>query len=102
MASQPWNYFVPYEADAMAALRKLRPREFQNDDSEMAALPGAELVRCFGTTRPTRKMIEDNLVNAAEEDDDLYQSIARGQGFYVVVYKSDEPSEIFFGGYTYD
>ena len=47
-------------------------------------------------------MIEDNLANAAEEDDDLYQNINRGQGFYVVVYKNDKPAEIFVGGYTYN
>ena len=102
MASQPWDYFVPYDADIHTALGKLRPREFRNEDSEMTALTEAELVRSFGTTEPTRRMIEDNMANAADEDDDLYQNIARGQGFYVVVYKDGKPSEIFFGGYTYD
>ena len=102
MSSQPWDYFVPYDADIQVALGKLRPREFQSEYSEITLLPDYELVRCFGTTRPTRKMIEDNLANAAEEDDDLYQNIARGQGFYVVLYKNGEPFEIFFGGYTYD
>ncbi|MGI4790646.1 MAG: hypothetical protein ACRYFS_17565 [Janthinobacterium lividum] len=101
MASQPWDYFVPYNADVQIALGNLRPREFQNDDSEMAALSDTELMRSFGTIKPTRRMIEQNMVNA-EEDDDLYQNIARGQGFYVIVYLNDRPSEIFFGGYTYD
>lgn len=102
MASQPWDYFVPYEVDIVAALKKLRPREFLNDYSEIALLTDMELVRCFGTTKPTRKMIENNLADAAEEDDDLYQNIAREQGFYVVVYKGDKPSELFLGGYTHD
>ena len=102
MASQPWNYFVPYNADIKAALGKLQPREFQNNASEMAALSNVELIRSFGTTEPTRRMIEDNMANAADEDDDLYQNIARGQGFYVVIYEDGKPSEIFFGGYTYD
>ena len=59
-------------------------------------------MRCFGTIRPTRKMVKDNLADAAEEDDDLYQNISRGQGSYVVTYKNDKPFEIFFCGHTYD
>lgn len=102
MGAEPWDYFVPYETDVQAAIRRLRPREFQGDYSDIAPLSDAELVRCFGTTEPTREMIEDNLADAAEEPNDLYQNISRGQGFYVVAYKSGKPSEIFLGGYTYD
>ena len=102
MASTPWDCFAPYEVDVQAALKKLAVREFQGDYEDVNPLSDEELVRCFGTTRPTREMVEDNLANAAEEDEDLYQNIGRGQGFYVVTYKNENPSEIFFGGYAYD
>ena len=132
MGAEPWDYFVPYEADVQAALDKLRAREFragryrgselepatmeealENMDADgtgsildilqvadepdfcsITPLPRDELVRLFGTDQPTRQQIEANL--------DFYEDIERGQGVYVVVYKDDRPSEIFFGGYSYD
>ncbi len=37
-----------------------------------------------------------------EESEELFEDMERGQGVYVVVYDDDEPSEIFFGGYSFD
>lgn len=71
------------------------------DYSAVAPLSDAELIRCFGTTKPTRQMIEDNIAEAYE-DNDLYENISRGQGIYVIAYQNNQPSEIFFGGYSYD
>ncbi len=70
--------------------------------STIVPLSDAELVRCFGTTKPTREMIEDNMAEAADEENDLYENIGRGHGIYVIAYKDDKPSEIFFGGYSFD
>jgi len=53
-----------------------------------------QLLRVFGTERPTREMIEGN--------HDLYEELDRGQGAYVIVYKDGKPSEIFFAGYSFD
>lgn len=59
-----------------------------------ARVPDAELVRLYGTTRPTRAMIESNMPFS----DDL----ERGHGVYIIAYKDDQPDEIFFAGYSFD
>ena len=48
----------------------------------------------FGTTQPTREMIE----SAGE----LPQILDRGVGIFVIVYTLSRRSEIFFAGYSYD
>jgi hypothetical protein len=64
------------------------------DDGAVVPLAHEELIDLFGTDKPTREMIEDN--------DDLFESLERGQGVYVIAYRDDEPSEIYFAGYSYD
>ena len=132
MGAEPWDYFVPYEDDVQKALEKLRQREFRAgryrgaehqpatieeafenmdedgtasildithiaDEAEFFAvvpLPRVDLVRLFGTDKPTREMIERNM--------DFYEDIERGQGVYIVAHQDGKPSEIFFGGYSFD
>jgi hypothetical protein len=132
MGAEPWDYFVPYEEDVQKVLEKLRLREFragryrgaedhpatieeafENMDEDGTAsildithiadepeffavvpLPRLDLVRLFGTDKPTREMIERNM--------DFYEDIDRGQGVYIVAHKDGKPSEIFFGGYSFD
>jgi hypothetical protein len=60
----------------------------------VAALPPARLVELFGTERPSRATIEENM--------DFFDEIERGQGIYIVAYANEQPSEIFFAGYSYD
>ncbi len=48
----------------------------------------------YGTERPTHAMIEGNM--------DFFEDIERGQGIYIIIYKDDVPSEIFFAGYSFD
>ncbi len=132
MGAEAWDYFVPYEADVQAAMEKLREREFRagrfNGSEENPAtidearevadadgtrsildidrvgdepdygvvvpLSSEQLVEYYGTDRPTHEMIEEN--------NEFFEDIERGQGVYIIVYKDDQPSEIFFGGYSYD
>jgi hypothetical protein len=132
MGAEPWDYFVPYEPNIEAALQKLREREFragryrgseenpatieeamENMDADgtgsildmthiadepdffaVSPLPPEELVRLFGTDKPTREMIEEQM--------DFYEDIDRGQGVYIIAYQDGKPSEIFFGGYSFD
>jgi hypothetical protein len=61
----------------------------------VAPLPREGLIELFGTDRPTRRMIEQRML-------DVYENIDRGQGIYVVAYEGNKPSEIFFGGYSFD
>jgi hypothetical protein len=132
MGGEPWDYFVPYEEDVQAALEKLREREFRagrfngsefrpgsiEEAREVADADGTRsildmdgigdepdfgvvvplskerLTELYGTEQPTRAMIEEQF--------DLWEDIERGQGVYVIAYKDGKPSEIFFGGYSYD
>ena len=128
MGGEPWFYFVPYQADVNSALQALRQREFRagrynpvmpmpefpvdadadgtrsildmervSDDPDygsITAVSDEDLVDLFGTSRPTREMIEST--------DDLFEALERGQGVYIVAYRDDKPSEIFFAGYSFD
>ena len=132
MGAEPWEYFVPWEQDIGAALAKLRQKEFEAGrfrNSEMnpgtikeaventgadgtasildvvqvseepdfcsvAPLPRETLFQLYDTDKPTRAMIEANM--------DFYEDIDRGQGVYIITYKDGNPSEIFFGGYSFD
>ncbi|HWE37886.1 MAG TPA: hypothetical protein VG406_15055 [Isosphaeraceae bacterium] len=132
MGAEPWDYFVPYEGDVQAALEKLREREFragrfngaefrpatidearevadadgtrsildidrvgdEPDFGVVVPLPAATLIELYGTDRPSRAMIEAN--------PDFFEDIERGQGVSIIVYEGDRPSEIYFGGYSYD
>jgi hypothetical protein len=57
-------------------------------------LDDARLEELFGTTRPTRAMVEAKR--------DFFELLDRGQGLAIVLYKDDEPDEILFAGYSYD
>ena len=57
-------------------------------------MPPEELLDLFGTEKPTREMVEDNM--------DFFEEIERGQGVCLVVYEEDGPTEIFFAGYSFD
>ena len=64
------------------------------DYDAVAPLDDDALMEFFGTTKPSIDDVEDN--------DDLFDEIERGQGIYIVVYEDDQPSQIFFAGYSYD
>jgi hypothetical protein len=67
----------------------------EKPDYEVAARVSDDTLRdIFGTTKPT---VED-----VEDCEELFEDVERGQGIYVVVYETDEPSHIFFAGYSYD
>jgi hypothetical protein len=59
----------------------------------VAPLPAAVLLDLYGTTRPTREMVEQGADS---------ESIERGQGIYIVCYQEGQPTEIFFAGLSCD
>ncbi len=71
------------------------------DFGAVAPLSNAELKRFFGTEKPTRGMIEN-------KGEDLLLFLqkelgrSRWQGTYIVLYKENEPSELYFIGYSGD
>jgi hypothetical protein len=52
------------------------------------------LEELYGTTEPTREMIENNM--------DFFEGIERGNCIYIIVYKDEKPDEILFAGYSFD
>jgi hypothetical protein len=59
-----------------------------------APVSAVRLREWFGTDRPSHSMLANT--------DELFESLERGQCVYVIVYEADQPSELFFAGYSYD
>jgi hypothetical protein len=84
------------DADADGT-RSILDMERISDDPDYGAvtpLSDDDLVDLFGTSKPTREMIESK--------EELFDALERGQGVYIVAYRDDKPSEIFFAGYSFD
>ena len=66
-----------------------------------------ELVMLFGTSQPSRELLESVLIKQERDfghdpSELFWEQIDRGQGRYIVTYAGSEPSEIFFVGYSFD
>jgi hypothetical protein len=48
----------------------------------------------YGTTRPTREMVEENM--------DFLDELERGQAAYIILYSGNTPTEVLFVGYSFD
>jgi hypothetical protein len=132
VGAEAYHYTVPYEPDIQAALERLRRQVFETkqfhgaqfdppDPEAALALTDAdgtrsildirrisnrpdyfcaaglsedELEDYFGTSQPTEEMVRDC--------DEFWDDMERGQARYVIVYEDDEPSAIFFAGYSFD
>jgi hypothetical protein len=82
------------DADGTRSILDLDHVSDSPDFSAVAPLTCEDLERFFGTEQPTRDMIE--------QSDELWESMERGQGVYLILYKDGQPNEIFFGGYSCD
>jgi hypothetical protein len=132
VGAHAYQYTVPYEPDIQAALEKLRRRVFESkqfngarfnpptpeaafelsgadgtrsilDISRIsfrpdyccaAPLTPSELEHYFGTAKPTEAMVRESA--------DFWEDLERGMARYVILYEGDEPSEIYFAGYSFD
>lgn len=82
------------DADGTRSILDMMSVAATPDYGAVAPVPLEYLMSLFGTDKPTREMIEDS--------DELFEHLERGQGVYIIVYKDDQPSEIFFAGYSFD
>ena len=82
------------DADGTRSILDVSQLSDKPDYDAVAPLDADELMEFFGTIKPTADDVEDC--------EDLFDQIERGQGIYVIVYKNDEPAQIFFAGYSYD
>lgn len=74
-------------------------------------LDDQELTQLFGTTKPTRELLDSALLNPKrdsrlETTELFWDRIGRGEGRYIVIYSGpeagSEPREIFFVGFSFD
>jgi hypothetical protein len=75
------------------------------DFCTVCPLNDQELMQLFGTTKPTRDLLDGALINpkpAHEAAGLFWDGIGRGEGRYIVLYAGSEPCEIFFVGYSFD
>jgi len=63
-------------------------------------MPSEQLVKLFGTDKPTRKMVEDKLGDYELVEHPLVSE--RWQGIYFVVYRDGKPDELYFMGTSGD
>lgn len=82
------------DADGTRSILDMMTVAESADFNAVAPVPDDELMELFGTAKPSREMIE--------ESDDLYEKLERGQGVYIICYRDEQPSEIFFAGYSFD
>jgi hypothetical protein len=61
----------------------------------VSPLTNQQLVTIFGTTKPTREMVTENL-------DQCCDLRRRWEGLYVIAYQDDRPSDICFAGFSGD
>jgi hypothetical protein len=132
MGAEPWDYFVPYEANIQAALQQLREREFRagrfrgselrpvsiddavinmEADGTASILDidhvAAEPEFCAVAPVPADVLVryfgtDQPTHEMVEQNGDLFEDIERGQGVYIVVYKDGAPAELYFAGYSFD
>jgi hypothetical protein len=82
------------DADGTRSILDITRVGTEPDYGVVAPLPDEDLLKWFGTTKPTREQIEDS--------DEFLDDIDRGQGIYIIAHKDGAPSDIYFAGYSYD
>ena len=82
------------DADGTRSILDIENISDEPNFSVAAPLTEAQLEEYFGTVHPTKDMINQNM--------DFLEDIERGHCVYIVVYKENQPDEIFFAGYSFD
>jgi hypothetical protein len=86
--------FADADADGTRSILDLERISDEPELGAVSALDDEAMNNLYGTTRPTREMVEQN--------HDLWEDLDRGLGVYIVLYKNDQPDEIYFAGYSFD
>jgi hypothetical protein len=64
------------------------------DYGAVCRLTPDQLKEFFGTEQPTQEVIE--------KSDEFIESLERGQGVCIVLYRGGKPDGLYFAGYSYD
>jgi len=82
------------DADGTRSILDIERIGDRPDYGVAALLPAARLRELYGTDKPSREMVAQNM--------DFFEEIERGQAIYFILYANSVPSEIFFAGMSYD
>ena len=85
------------EEAAESGTRSILDLDHVSDTPDFCAvtpLDDAALQRLYGTTKPTREMVEENM--------GFFEDVERLHGVYIILYKGGKPHEILFAGYSAD
>jgi hypothetical protein len=82
------------DADGTRSILDILSIADEPDFCVAAPVPDEVLEGLYGTTTPTRQMVEENM--------DFMEDLERGHGVYIILHKNGKPHEIFFGGYSFD
>ena len=89
--------FEDADADGTRSILDMERVSDTPDFGVVTPLAEEVLREVFGTTKPTREMVE------GDGGYDVFESIEeRGQGVYFLVYEDDRPVGIYFAGYSFD
>jgi hypothetical protein len=64
------------------------------DFGAASPLSEEDLEQYFGTAQPTKEMVSRKM--------DFLGAVKRGHCVYIIVFDTEQPDEIFFGGYSFD
>ena len=95
--------FLNTGADGTRSILDMEHVSASPEPGAVSPVPLASLLAIFGTDRPTRPMVERAFrIRDSAALDELIEAIGRGEGRYFVLYRDDEPEQVFFCGYSYD
>ena len=82
------------DADGTRSILDIQAIADEPDFCVAVPLEDDVLQSLYGTTQPTREMIEQNM--------DFLEDVDRGHCVYALAYKNGKPDEILFAGYSFD
>ena len=82
------------DADGTRSILDIEKIGSEPDFGVAAELSPERLNELYGTDKPTREMVAENM--------DFFEDVERGQAIYFLIFKDGKPSEIFFAGMSYD
>jgi hypothetical protein len=82
------------DADGTRSILDIQGVADEPDFCVAAPLPAATLRSLYGTDRPSRAMVEQNMV--------FLEDVERGHCVYIILYSAGAPDEVLFAGYSFD
>jgi hypothetical protein len=86
--------FEDADADGTRSILDIQSVGDEPDFGVACPLDDDFLQELYGTTRPTRAMVLDNM--------EFFEELDRGHGIYITLYRDGRPDEYLFAGYSFD